>query len=82
MNTEPMGAVDTVLQGIRATLEADGYELEWSEEDGNQIGIRIIAGAEACADCLVPAELMRGILSDALRPTSYSVGTITLPDTS
>jgi hypothetical protein len=82
MSAEQMGAVDTVLRGIRETLEADGYELEWSVEDGSRIGIRIIAGAEACADCLVPVELMRGILSEALRPTPYSVGSITLPDTS
>lgn len=84
MSTEQVGAagkatIDAALQGLRDTLEADGYVLEWSMEDQNQIGIRVSAGSDACADCLVPSELMRSILSNELRETPYSVGSITLP---
>lgn len=76
MSTEQL---DAALQGLRDTLEADGYALEWSLAEQDQIEVRVVAGADACADCLVPAELMRTILSDALSGTPYHVGSITLP---
>jgi hypothetical protein len=76
MSTEQ---VDVALRSIRDTLEADGYSLVWSIEEPNQIGVRVVAGADACADCLVPAEIMRAILSNALAQTPYTVGSITLP---
>jgi hypothetical protein len=71
--------VDAALQGLRDTLEADGYGLEWSVAEQDEIEINVVAGADACADCLVPPELMRTILSDALSDTPYRVGSITLP---
>jgi hypothetical protein len=79
MSTEQVGTVDAALQGLRDTLQADGYLLEWSVEEQNQIGVRVVAGADACADCLVPPELMRTILADALSDTPYGVGSISLP---
>jgi len=71
--------VESALQVLRDTLATDGYELVWSMEDGNQVGIRVVAGSEACADCLVPPELMRSIVDSKLDGTGYSVGSITLP---
>jgi hypothetical protein len=71
--------VEAALRVLRDTLATDGYELVWSMEDGNQIGIRVVAGSEACADCLVPPELMRSIVDSKLGGTGYSVGSITLP---
>jgi hypothetical protein len=80
MNTD--ARIDAALEGLRTTLAADGYLLEWSLEDQNQIGIRVFAGSDACAECLVPPELMRAILSAELSGTPYRVGNITLPATS
>jgi hypothetical protein len=71
--------VNTALQGLRDTLAADGYELVWSREEANRIGIRVVAGSDACADCLVPPELMRSIVDDQLGGIGYRVGSITLP---
>ena len=76
MSTEQ---IDAALRGLRDTLESDGYGLEWSMEAENRIGIRVFAGSEACAECLVPPELMRSIVDNELGPTPYRVGTITLP---
>jgi|KBSSwiStaDraftv2_1062776.scaffolds.fasta_scaffold2595873_2 hypothetical protein len=76
MSTEQ---IDAALRGLRDTLESDGYGLEWSMEEKNRIGIRVFAGSEACAECLVPPELMRSIVDNELGPTPYRVGTITLP---
>jgi hypothetical protein len=72
--------IETALRGLRDTLAADGYELVWSMEDEDRIGISVVAGSEACADCLVPPELMRSIVDDELSVTPYRVGSITLPD--
>jgi hypothetical protein len=71
--------VESALRPLRDTLATDGYELVWSMEDGNQVGIRVVPGSEACADCLVPPELMRSIVDSKLSGTGYSVGSITLP---
>jgi hypothetical protein len=50
---------------LRGTLEADGYLLDLAEV-GSRVRATITATPEACADCLVPKDLMRGILSQAL----------------
>ena len=58
--------IDTERAGeIAATLAADGYHLAVAEA-GDRIRVTITAGPEACADCLVPENLMRGILGQAL----------------
>jgi hypothetical protein len=58
VKTEGLGA-------IQSSLEADGYVLQ-VHEDGGRVDVRISATPEACADCLVPKQLMRGILGQAL----------------
>ena len=50
---------------IAATLAADGYHLQIAEA-GVRVRVTITAGPGACADCLVPENLMRGILGQAL----------------
>jgi hypothetical protein len=58
MNTEG-------IEALRSSLDADGYRLEVSELAG-RVAVRISATPEACADCLVPEPLMRGIMSQTL----------------
>jgi hypothetical protein len=53
------------LKDVRATLAADGYDLE-AREEGEQVVVRIIATPEACEDCLAPPDLMRAILGKSL----------------
>jgi len=50
---------------LRSTLAADGYLLEIAEQ-GTRVRVTISATPQACADCLVPKDLMRGILEQAL----------------
>jgi hypothetical protein len=47
------------------TLEADGYHMA-IDGDESRVSVVITASPEACEDCLVPKDLMRGILSQAL----------------
>lgn len=49
-------------------LEADGYGLELSEAGPSTLVARIEAGPDACAECLVPKDMMRRYFEDALRP--------------
>jgi hypothetical protein len=74
--------IEAALREVQDTLAADGYELVWSMEEGDRIGLRVVAGSDACADCLVPPELVRSIVDEELSGTRYRVGSITLPATS
>jgi hypothetical protein len=56
---------ESALTGLRDMLAADDYQLSVSEH-GDGIAARIIAGPDACADCLVPKAVMRGVLHNAL----------------
>jgi hypothetical protein len=53
------------IGALRSTLAADGYRLDIGEA-GGRLSVVISATPEACADCLVPKHLMRGILQQAL----------------
>ncbi len=58
--------IDTERAGeIAATLATDGYLMEIAEA-GERVRVTITATPRACADCLVPENLMRGILGQAL----------------
>ena len=50
---------------LRSSLAADGYEMDIAES-GDRVSVTIIATEQACADCLVPKDLMRGILGKTL----------------
>jgi hypothetical protein len=56
---------EAALEGLRATLAADDYTLEVRDAGGG-VEARVAAGPDACADCLVPKPIMRGILGGAL----------------
>ena len=49
-------------------LAADGYELDLRGDGADGLVAEIRAGPDACADCLVPKELMRVYFEQALRP--------------
>ncbi|AIJ25767.1 MULTISPECIES: ADP-ribosylation factor GTPase-activating family protein [Amycolatopsis] len=56
----------TGLAAMRTTLAADGYALDVAEE-GGRVAVRIsVADPAACADCLAPEPIMRGILHQSL----------------
>jgi hypothetical protein len=55
----------SALDNLEKTLAADDYRLAVAES-GSGARVRITAGPEACADCLVPKPLMRSVLHTAL----------------
>jgi hypothetical protein len=60
------------LAEFRTSLQADGYDLEVNEDNG-RVGVKISATPDACADCLVPEPLMRGIMSQTLEVPEDSI---------
>lgn len=53
------------LDEFRRTLEADDYHLSVRIE-GALADAQIVAGPDACAECLVPKEFMKQMLSPLL----------------
>lgn len=71
---------EEALQGLRSSLDSDGYRLEVNEK-GERVSVAIVATPEACPDCLVPKPLMLTILVDSLGVPEESID-LTYPDES
>jgi len=71
--------LETALGRFAEMLASDGYRLGWQADDQGKVVVRIEAGPDACADCLVPLPVMQAIISDALAGTPYSLDRIELP---
>ena len=63
----------TSLEGLAAGLSADGYVLDVRASDGGRVEIVVDATDEACADCLVPKDVMRGIAATMMNGAGASV---------
>lgn len=53
------------IEDIRTMLAADGYDLE-VERLGDGARVVVTAGEGICSDCLVPKNVMSGILAPVL----------------
>ncbi len=51
-----MAAIEEALQPIRKSLQADGFELKVERFEEGVVSLVVIAGPEACLECLVPQE--------------------------
>ena len=79
---KPVDAVpelDRALQGLRDLLGADGYRLGYAVHGGGELAVSVVAGPDACAECLVPKQVMEGILTDALQGTEFTVNRLEMP---
>lgn len=79
--TDPAEAasVDAALKQFTDMMATDGYVLSWTPADDEKIVVRIDATEGACADCLVPQQVMEAIMAAALEPTPYSLDHVVLP---
>lgn len=53
------------LEGFRAGLNADGYDLQVVQQ-GTGVLIEVLAGPNSCKDCLVPKSLMAQMIQTTL----------------
>ena len=51
-----MAAIEEALQPICKSLQADGFELKVERFEEGVVSLVVIAGPEACIECLVPQE--------------------------
>jgi hypothetical protein len=60
--------VDSALDVLRPALTSNGFSLRAGKvsTDG-VVEVILEAGPEACLDCLVPEDVMIGVLDDAIR---------------
>ena len=63
---------DRALADLRRTLAVDDYGMEVDRE-GGAVLVRITAGPDVCADCLVPDPTLVSIATDALERRGESV---------
>jgi hypothetical protein len=50
------------LDGIKGALNADGYDLAVEPAAAEDFTIRITAGPDACAECLIPKRIMSDMI--------------------
>lgn len=61
-----LAAASRALSGLRGMLAADGYGMSLRALGTDTLAVDITAGPDACAECLVPEDIMSGIVRDAL----------------
>jgi len=59
--------IETHLAGFREGLVADGYDIRVDDFADGIARLRITAGGDACAECLVPKNVMVPMLESALK---------------
>ena len=63
-----LAALRASLQPLCDSFAADGYRMTVAEFAGGCLTIVIEAGEGACEECLVPKEIMSGIVEHSLPP--------------
>jgi hypothetical protein len=59
--------IERALQPIRNSLQADGFDLQVEGFENGVVSLIVLAGPEACHDCLLPQEHMQLRLEDRLK---------------
>ena len=65
--------IERALEPIRDSLKADGFDLKVEGFEGGVISLIVLAGPEACHECLLPQEHMQLRIEDRLRGIARSV---------
>lgn len=75
--TPGLSSLRETLQPLCNSFEADGYRMTVASFEEGRLTIIIEAGEGACEECLVPKEIMSGIVQNTL-PTNAGVSLIDL----
>ena len=82
ISSAPMSAAQAqVTELLKGMLQPDGYDVvvhAWPVDDEGLAHLEIVAGAEACEDCLVPKDVMRMVLANEL-PAGVKLATLQYP---
>jgi hypothetical protein len=72
--------VTSTIDKLRAMLEPDGYDLVVAAQRADTVDLQVVAGSEACEDCLVPKEVFAQVVSQYLDPAGLHLGELTYPN--
>ena len=72
-----MESVVSALHPYSSGLQADGYSLEVGLE-GDGLHVEIVAGPEACEDCLIPKDMFTPMIASTLNSKGLAFEQITL----
>lgn len=70
---EREGQATEALSSMAEILALDGYELRVVWPLGSPLELVVGAGADACEDCLIPAELFRSMAAEKLGESGLAV---------
>lgn len=73
-----MESAISALQPFSSGLAADGYSLVVNVLDGDGLVVEIVAGPDACEDCLIPKEMFVGMLASRLSAEGVAFSELTL----
>jgi hypothetical protein len=73
---EPQG-VESAVTTARMMLMNDGYDVELASCEGGVLSLKVVAGPDACEDCLVPKEMLAGLIQAKL-PSESSFSRVDL----
>ncbi|MGH3756693.1 hypothetical protein [Actinophytocola sp.] len=68
-NRKMAGDVSRAIADVTRVLAADGYEMAIETVAAGNVAVSIVAGPDACADCLVPKAIMLEMIKDRLPAT-------------
>jgi hypothetical protein len=68
------------LDQLKQTLQADDYRLD-VDVQGDRADVSIVAGPDACEECLVPKPLMQSMLAPVLGVDPTSIRLVYPTDT-
>lgn len=73
--------LEKALNKIKESLSYDGFSLLAAERDGGVIDVMIMAGPDACVDCLVPKPILEEMIANALEENgiAYTEIKLTMP---
>ena len=60
-------AIEEALRPLRNSLEVDGFDLKVEGVDDGVVSLVVLAGPEACLECLIPEEHFKLRVEDKLK---------------
>ena len=76
--TDP--ALTEALVRARALVQADGADLELVRVDDGDVSLRLLLVEAGCAECVMPKQVLEGVVLDILRETVPSVRAVHVDD--
>lgn len=78
--TDIGGDIAAAAEPLRATLQADGADLEFEGASGSVARFRLVTGPETCHECIVAKPILVGILQTTISKAVPEIATVELDD--